>query len=407
MTGDDVAVQQLPAYHRALAAGADAFGPDWIPTVRAIAPGRIELLGNHTDYNGGPVLAAAIDRQMVVLLDEVGTPGELQAVAADFDGPATTLRGENLANWRNDGPPTEPFDYLRGLVAAVKSRDGLPLRDGVRVAFSGDVPIGFGLSSSAALCVGLTLSLVPATLRVTEVVLLAQEAEHRAGTPCGTMDQSASAAGGVIRFDGATLGVDRLSPDLDGFVFAVADSGVDRSLGASAYPVRVRESNEIRRLATEALGVAVLHPALMDGEQLTRLTAGPEPVLNATLASRLRHLVGETERVETGLDALRDGNWDEFGRLMTASGRSSATDYDVSHPRVEELVAEILTVPGVVGARMMGGGGGGTALTLIDETALPRLEATLRVGYYARYDLTDRSDLIQRCRFADGARLLN
>ena len=104
------------------------------------------------------------------------------------------------------------------------------------------------------------------------------------------------------------------------------------------------------------------------------------------------------------MTALRAADWPEFGRLMTESGRSSATDYDISHPRVEELVREILAVDGVLGARMMGGGGGGTALTLLRKDRLGALETALRGGYYRRYGLEDRPGVIQPCAFAGPAR---
>jgi len=267
------------------------------------------------------------------------------------------------------------------------------------------VPIGFGVSSSAALCVALAMVLVPGTLTFKETVLLAQAAEHRAGTPCGTMDQSASVAGGVIRYDGATLTVEQLQPDLGDYLFAVADSAVDRSLGASAYPTRVQEANQIRELASEELGYPVEHPAQLNRAALDRLTGGDQPVLNTNLAARLRHIVSETERVEAGMTALRAADWPEFGRLMTESGRSSATDYDISHPRVEELVGEILEVDGVLGARMMGGGGGGTALTLLRRDRLDALESALRAGYYRTYGLDERPGVIQPCAFAGPARV--
>jgi galactokinase len=394
---------QIPAEERARRAGRAAFGDGWQPTVRATAPGRIELLGNHLDYNGGPVLCAAIDRRMVVLVDEGGPEGEVAAVAADVAIAAAVLHLDRLVDWRNEGAPGEPFDYVRGLLAGAVRR-GLTTRPRARVALAGDVPIGFGVSSSAALCVGLVLALIPQDLPPTETVLLAQEAEHRAGTPCGTMDQSASVAGGVIRFDGATLAVDRLSPDLGEHVFAVLDSGVDRSLGASAYPTRVKESARARELAEAALGTDLPHLAALSAEQLHRLTEGDTPALTGDLADRIAHVVQETERVNEGVEALRRGDWPAFGRLMTASGRSSATLYDVSHPRVEELVAEAGSVEGVLGARMMGGGGGGTALALLRRDRLEAVETTLRAGFYARYGMADKSGLIQTCAFAEGAR---
>src|SRR3954470_2413978 len=222
---------------RAVEAARDAFGPDWNPDGIAIAPGRIELLGNHIDYNGGPVLAAAIDRFIVVAIArETGREQTVRAIAADApDEAVATLDAHALAGWRNASPPPQSLDYVRGLLAGLQARERSSLRPRLpaSIAIAGDVPIGFGISSSAALCVSLALALADGFSGPEEVVLLAQEAEHRAGTPCGTMDQSASISGGVIAFDGATLAVERLSPHLGDLVFAVADSGVKRSLSTS------------------------------------------------------------------------------------------------------------------------------------------------------------------------------
>ena len=231
---------------RAVLAARDAFGPAWTPDGIAIAPGRIELLGNHVDYNGGPVLAAAIDRFIVVAVtSEAGRGQTVHVVAADVpDEKVALIDASALAGWRNTAPPPRALDYARGLLAGLRDRPSLTPRLPVSIAIAGDVPIGFGVSSSAALCVGLALALAEGFSGPEEVVLLAQEAEHRAGTPCGTMDQSASVSGGVIAFDGATLAVERLSPSLGNFVFVVADSGVDRRLSTSSYPHRVTESRD-------------------------------------------------------------------------------------------------------------------------------------------------------------------
>jgi galactokinase len=388
---------------RAIEAGRDAFGRDWRPSRVAIAPGRIELLGNHVDYNGGPVLAAAIDRFIVVAAsDEPDRPGTLRAVAADTPKePAVTLGAEALEDWRNPSPPPRPFDYARGLLAGLHERPTLRPRLPACIAIAGDVPIGFGVSSSAALCVSLALALAEGFAGPEEIVLLAQEAEHRAGTPCGTMDQSASVAGGAIAFDGATLGVERLAPNLGDLVFALADSGVDRSLGSSSYPRRVDESREALALARRALEIDVPFLATLTMDQLAGLEQ--RQVLADVLARRARHVVAETARVREGRQAMVAGDWTRFGQLMTESGRSSATLYDISHPRVEELVAEALGVPGVLGARMMGGGEGGSALILLARDAVPQLIETLRFGYYRRYGMADRDGLIHSCAFAPGA----
>lgn len=391
---------------RARAAGRAAFVAGWRPTRRATAPGRIELLGNHLDYNGGPVLAAAIDRAVVVLADDGAgaRPGPIEAVAADLpETDPASLDPDALAGWQT-GAPESPHDYVRGIVAAALARPDLGLRRSTRLAFTGDVPIGFGLSSSAALCVGLGLALTERRPAPTDLVRLAQEAEHRAGAPVGAMDQSASVAGGAIEFDGATLGVRRLSPDLGRFVFAVADSGVDRSLGSSAYPTRVEESKRALAHARRALGAELPHLAALTADQLARLSDEPEALPDPLLA-RARHVVSETARVRAGADALRAGDWPRFGDLMTASGRSSTTDYAISHPRVEALVAAALAVEGVLGARMMGGGEGGAALILLPRDAVPALDAALRRGYYRTHEMEERDDLIHVCAFAEGARL--
>src|SRR5215212_9338790 len=257
---------------RAVQAARDAFGPAWKPDGVVIAPGRIELLGNHVDYNGGPVLAAAIDRFIVVAIArEPGRDQSVRAIAVDApDEAVATLDARALAGWRNASPPPQSLDYVRGLLAGLQAPERASLRPRLpaSIAIAGDVPIGFGVSSSAALCVSLALALADGFSGPEEIVLLAQEAEHRAGTPCGTMDQSASVSGGVIAFDGATLGVERLSPSLGDLVFAVADSGVKRSLSTSSYPIRVAESRQALELAQRQLGLAIPHLAAITREQL-------------------------------------------------------------------------------------------------------------------------------------------
>jgi galactokinase len=390
---------------RAVRSAREAFGPAWKPDGAAAAPGRIELLGNHIDYNGGPVLAAAIDRFIVVAIArEPGREQTVRAIASDAPEEAVaTLDVHALAGWSNASPPPRSLDYVRGLLTGLQMPERASLRPRLpaSIAIAGDVPIGFGVSSSAALCVSLALALADGFSAPEEVVLLAQEAEHRAGTPCGTMDQSVSISGGVIAFDGATLAVERLAPRLGELVFALADSGVKRSLGSSSYPLRVAESHQALELARRQLGTAIPHLATITHEQLDALDR--DHVLPETLLRRVRHVVEETTRVAAGRAAMAAGDWTRFGQLMTASGRSSATLYEISHPRVEELVAETLTVEGILGARMMGGGEGGAALALISRDAVPRLEETLRSGYYARHDMADRDGLIHTCAFAPGA----
>lgn len=384
------------AAERALAVARVAWGEHWTPAIRSRAPGRLELLGNHVDYNGGPVLAAAIDRDVVCLAALSDGPG-IRVLMADFATEPLLLDPRRLRGWRHAESRIEPFDYARGVIATGNQRDGT-VRSGIQVVVAGDVPVGFGLSSSAALCVALTLVLHEGPPRGRDLVLRAQEAEHRAGTPCGTMDQSASVGGHVILYDGATVTWDVVAPELGDYVFAVADSGVARSLGASSYPRRVRESQDALEVANRSLRLDHTSLAQITGDELAQL----EDVLSDTLWRRVRHVVSETARVREGVKVMREGDWQHFGWLMSESGASSAGDYEISHPRVEQIVAIAKGVPGVAGARMMGGGEGGTALVLCKRDAVSRLIDSLERTYYREHPL-DNHEPVRLFRFAPGA----
>jgi galactokinase len=366
----------------------------------AIAPGRIELLGNHLDYNGGPVLAAAIDRFVVAAVGFDSPAADNWLLAADEQDPAKQLLGDPSTS---PSSPPQTADYVRGVIAELAARGEPPL-DGAAIAIAGDVPLGFGVSSSAALCVSLTLALSGRRPDDREVVLIAQAAEHRAGSPCGTMDQSASMAGGVIDFDGASLEAAALAPQLGDYVFAVADSGVSRSLGTSSYPARVAECHEALAIARRAVDPGIPNLAAVVPEQLSQLE--DMSALTPTLARRVRHVVEETERVARGRTAVTEADWETFGELMTESGRSSATLYEISHPEVEDLVALALRQPGVLGARMMGGGEGGAVLTLLRRDAVDSFTAGLRARFYQQRGRADEAGLVHICAFAPGAAVI-
>lgn len=389
---------QQPARERALSAARNAWGPRWTPRVLARAPGRLELLGNHVDYNGGRVLACAIDRDVSVVFGEGGE--SLTVLAADVGAEPVDLRPDQLVDWRNTSASLASVDYVRGVVATGLAR-GAAIRTG-RLAFAGDVPIGFGLSSSAALCVAVTEALHDPSPTGSELVLRAQEAEHRAGTPCGTMDQSASVGGHVILFDSATVSWKAITPSLGDYAFAVADSGVQRSLAVSSYGKRVEESRQALERANAVLGTTRANLSEFTVGELRTLERAEDGAFDATLLRRMRHIVMERERVAEGVLAMEASDWVRFGQLMTAAGRSSALDYEISHPRVEAVVAAALTVSGVAGARMMGGGEGGVALVLLRRDATDALRAELDRAYYREHGMS-AADAVMTFRFAPGA----
>ncbi len=389
-----------------LAVGRRSWGSSWDPSRQVVAPGRIELLGNHLDYNGGRVLAAAIDRYIVLL---GGAGSDENRIAVAYADPTSAehfddvLDIASLAGWQRGLPPESPTDYVRGAIAALLG-GGKSIQSSFQIAFGGNLPIGLGVSSSAALSVGLVMMLSREPLTPKETILLAQAAENRAGVGSGTLDQAASVAGGVIRYDAAAIAFEQLDPDLGDLAFVVISSGVVHRLGESAYPTRVREMAELLKVAKRELGdAAPEHVAELTAEQITTLSESG--TLDHTLQARSAHILTEVERVDQGYDALNAGDWVRFGDLMTASGRSSATDYDISHPQVEELVADVLRATGVLGARMMGGGGGGSVLALVQRHEVQHLSDRMDASYFDRYGLTDRVDRILVCTFSVGARI--
>jgi galactokinase len=384
----------------AIEAGKRAFGTGWTPGTWSRAPGRLELLGNHIDYNGGNVLAGAIDRTVQIGV-ATNTGSDRIEVAFSIDGiDPVSIDPVAVGDWHADGHRATPADYLTGVIAALQARS-IHVPTGLQLAIAGDIPIGFGMSSSAALCVAATLVPTGHTLSQRDIVLIAQEAEHRAGSPVGAMDQSASVAGDIILFDGEHVTWEHLTPDLGNLVFAVAHSGVDHALSASSYPVRVAESRGALALVQRHVDAGISSLAAITGAQWGQIENAPW--LPPTLQRRVRHVVTEQGRVKRGVTAIASGNWQAFGALMSASGQSSAGDYEISHPVVEELVADLIAMPGVLGARMMGGGEGGPALALIDGDAVSDVESALNRGFYQRHPVNEPGGAFQVCRFGPGA----
>lgn len=393
-------MQARDALDQLIALGKQAYGSEWLPSRIATAPGRLELLGNHVDYNGGLVLAGAIDRAIQAVAAHSAAAGPTIRLFAP-DVSTEILVVDALEPAVSDAPSTTPADYLAGIVLAMREAN-VPYHSSLEVAVRGDVPVGFGMSSSAALCVSLTMLLAEGELAPPEIVRIARRAEHITGAPVGSMDQSASVAGNVILFDGATGAIERLSPNLGDYVFAVANSGVHHALSESSYPVRVRESEEALSLIRENTDLDVDHLGQISVAAWNGIESRSASWLSPVLRARVRHVVTEVDRVGQGIDALNQQDWHRFGSLMTASGRSSSTDYDISHPAVEELVGELKEQPGVLGARMMGGGEGGPALALLHREAVEPVRKALASSFFTRHGL-DPKQAFEVCAFGPGA----
>jgi len=320
--------------------------------IRTFGPGRVNLIGEHTDYNGGLALPFAIDRGVTVEIERLDG-GEIHAEARDLSEtdafPAAAP--ERADGWRA---------FVRGTVAELRA-SGVDV-PGARIAFSGDVPRGSGLSSSAALEAALCLALLAVADAEepdrTELAKLCSRVENDwVGAETGLLDQLASLQsrdGEALRIDFATLALEPVPLGLDGRRLATLDSGAEHRHAAGGYNERRAEC----RAACAALGVE--HLSAADPEAAERL---PEP-----LRRRARHVLTENARVDAMVAALHAGDLDEAGRLLDASHASLRDDYEASVPEVEAAVATLKRA-GALGARMVGGGFGGSVLALLEAGA--------------------------------------
>jgi len=348
--------------------GAGAKSPSATPVIVAFGPGRVNLIGEHTDYNGGLALPFAIDRGVTVEAEPLAG-GVIHAEARDLaeTDAFQVAEPEPADGWRA---------FVRGTVAELRA-SGVDV-PGARIAFSGDVPRGSGLSSSAALEAALCLALLAVAGaeepdRIELARLCSRVENDWVGAATGRLDQLASLcsrAGEAIRIDFSTLALEPVALKLGGWGLVTLESGAEHSHAAGGYNERRAEC----RAACEALGVE--HLSAADPEAAGRL---PEP-----LNRRARHVLAENARVDAMVAALRAGDLPEAGRLLDASHASLRDDYDASVPEVEDAVATLKRA-GAAGARMVGGGFGGSVLALLAPgAALPAGAIAVAPGPPAR-----------------------
>ncbi len=345
------------------------------------APGRINLIGEHTDYNLGLVLPMAIDLACRV------------ASAPSGDG-WLRVYSEQLAmgsQWRvEDIPHAMPTGDWSDRVVGIAwelTRRGVEVL-GANVLIDSQVPLGGGLSSSAALGVSLELALGGPRPPL-ELAQIARAAETDfVGVPCGIMDQFISAggeAGAAVLLDCRSLEW-RTVKLPEGVAIVTANTMVKHQLGDSAYRTRVQECAE----AARRLGVSSLRDAT--GDELS--------ALEGVLLKRARHVVTENARVERFVRAAAIADLAEMGRVVTESHISLRDDYEVSCAELDFLVDRALRVEGVFGARMIGGGFGGSTITLVRPEAVETLRSALTADYMKCYKRTPETHM---CTASPGA----
>ena len=323
------------------------------------APGRVNLIGEHTDYNGGLVLPFAIDARAQLAAGRSGGDA-IRVVSAQKPGEISTIP---LADIRPGSPAAAGWpSYLAGAIWALGDA-GHPVEP-VDLVLDSQVPSGAGLSSSAAVECATVLAasaLAGIDLDPLTIARLAQRAENDfVGVPCGPMDQTASAAcreGAVLLFDTRTGAVENIpfDPTAHDLTVLVVDTRVAHSLADGEYGKR-RSSCE---RAAEILGVSRLRDITV-GE----LPAALEKLPDDELRRRVRHVVTENDRVERTVELLRAHRITDVGGLLTASHASLRDDYDVSCPELDQAVDTCLSA-GALGARMTGGGFGGSVIALV------------------------------------------
>lgn len=394
------AVQQLRQTFR------QRYGGD--PEVIARAPGRVNLIGEHTDYNDGFVLPVAIDREVRVAASRRGD-SEVHLFAATF-GRSTQFRVEDIQHH----PRERWSNYERG-VALMLQRHGFHF-GGFDAVVEGDVPSGAGLSSSAAVEVatGTAISaLFGLDVDPVQLALLSQQAENEfVGVNCGIMDQFISTLGRrdhALFLDCRSLETRHvplraagtakaIKEGAAGAQIVVADTAVKRGLVDSEYNRRRAECEEaVRRLSQWLPGIKALRD--VTPEQLEQhADALPEVVHR-----RARHVVTENARVLASVESLVAGDLTAFGRLMDESHVSLRDDYEVTVPQLDVMVAAAHAVPGVLGSRMTGAGFGGCTVSLVHADAVAAFIREVPQAYRAQTGLDPN---IYVCRAVDGATLL-
>jgi len=333
--------------------------------VEVRAPGRVNIIGEHTDYNDGLSLPFAIQRGVTVVAEALDA-ARVEAVAADL--------GEEDAFGLDDiGPAPGWRAFVRGVVAELRASG--PAVRGARLTIAADLPPGAGLSSSAALSAGVALAVLGLTGeaagadRVALARLCSKVENDWVGAQTGLLDQLSVLLGedGVaLRIDFRDLGVERVPLALRDWTLVILDSGADHVHAGGGYNARRAECDEAR----DRLGLTSLRDAT--AEAAARL---PDP-----LDRRVRHVVGENARVDATVDALRAGDLAAVGRLLDASHASLRDDYAASGPEVEATVAA-LKQAGAAGARMVGGGFGGSVLALLPPgVGVPAAARTVAPG---------------------------
>jgi galactokinase len=369
---------------------------DAVPDVIAAAPGRVEFIGNHTDYNNGPVIGAAIDRHVFVALrrteEAVFRFSSGDSSVASVEDPSQKHKGE--ASWINY--PLGVYDSL--------IRRGLKPSGGFELAVDSDVPMGAGLSSSAALELAVCQALCTAYglgLSREEMALASREAENEfVGMPCGILDQGVSAmgkSGSLVYIDCRKMLFSTI-PLGENYSIWIFNTHKKHSLVESMYSERHKECSQ----AVDGLNGAGMGIQCLADISLADFQSAKSRLLG-TLSNRAEHIVSEIERVNRVKHLLEGGRVSEAGQLLFESHASSKDLFENSVEELDYLVGILKSLPNVIGARLTGGGFGGAVMALTEDAFSPNYAESVASAYRGRFG---QSPEVIQCRLSDGVRIM-
>ncbi len=371
-----MSIQNQTTRERVRQAFVDRFGHP--PALEIMAPGRINLIGEHTDYNGGLVLPAAVDKGIYFSISPSGENG-MTMIALDmdetFEGDVKDIRKSSKL-WAN---------YLLGVLQQLQFKDCEV--GGFKVVLGGDIPIGSGMSSSAALECGFAFALnrlFDLDLDRWDMVRLCQKAEHQfVGTNCGIMDQFASLFGKkgyAMMLDCREMEFDYVPVDLPGYQWVLINSMVKHSNLTSGYNDRVAEcKSALEQIQAKNEGVDDL--SMVSEKMLEVLDKSSLPY------QRAKFVLEENNRVIAAKEALATKDALKLGKLLKGSHHGLNLDYEVSCPELNFLMELAAIQPGVMGSRMMGGGFGGCTLNLVESAHLDGALSAIQNAYLRVFDI--------------------
>lgn len=369
------------------------------------APGRVNLIGEHTDYNDGFVFPAAIDREMIIAASPKEDRKDLNVHVYSMDNDASDIFSLN----KIEKSKSESWsDYMRGMLS-IWQACAFKVR-AFEAVLSGNVPQGAGLSSSAAyeVAVGTLVNEMMATgISPKQLALLAQKAENKfIGVQCGIMDQFISAMGredAALLIDCRSLASRAVPLRLKerGLAIVITHSGVRRGLVDSAYNDRRKECEE----ATAIMAKKLKRPEIKALRDVTLAELKKnEKAMTPVVYKRAHHVVSENERVLEAVEALGRGDLKAFGKLMYASHDSLRDDFEVSCPELDTFVRLAKGFKDTIGARMTGAGFGGCTVALVPEASVAAFEAAVLPAYEKETGLKPTTWV---CRAAQGASVVD